>query len=516
MARGFVAGAMIGAVVSVVGAGTLSLVVGPPPRDAVIPDPVPLETDALPPGGVATAPVRETPGPDAVQHSAPPEPIPTEDVAPPPETATPQGDGAVPAWPSEPDMTPPQPVDAADPAPAVQPSTRPRPMTPPEPIADARTDSGAPEPDMAAPTVDSTGPVLPPAPVPADRTGAPAASETAAGARDGAAVSPSVAGEDPSPVVSTATPTPPLPAPMPDIPERSSGLPVIGAPDGDAVGETPRPPAGGVAIGIPSIGAPAGSLVDRDGGVPRRRLPRIAGTSDAPAETASDDQPPLERYAAAVTLPEGEPVMSVVLIDDGSGPLGPDTVGELPFPVSFAISPSHPDARAAAQAYRAGGFEVLALAGVPDGAQASDVEINLEGALGAVPEAIGVLENPAGGLQGSRGVSEQAAEFLRDSGHGLLMLPKGLGTGEALARRVGVPTATVFRDFDGSGQDPRVMRRFLDQAAFRARQEGAVVMLGRLRADTVSALLLWGLQDRASSIALVPVSAILTRDGAPG
>lgn len=55
------------------------------------------------------------------------------------------------------------------------------------------------------------------------------------------------------------------------------------------------------------------------------------------------------------------------------------------------------------------------------------------------------------------------------------------------------------------------MRRFLDQAAFKARQEEGVVMLGRLRADTVSALLLWGLQDRANSVALVPVSALLKR-----
>ena len=34
-------------------------------------------------------------------------------------------------------------------------------------------------------------------------------------------------------------------------------------------------------------------------------------------------------------------------------------------------------------------------------------------------------------------------------------------------------------------------------------------MVGRLRGETVSALLLWGLQDRAGSVALAPVSAIL-------
>jgi hypothetical protein len=37
-------------------------------------------------------------------------------------------------------------------------------------------------------------------------------------------------------------------------------------------------------------------------------------------------------------------------------------------------------------------------------------------------------------------------------------------------------------------------------------------MLGRLRPDTVSALLLWGLQDRASDVALVPISAVLLRE----
>jgi polysaccharide deacetylase 2 family uncharacterized protein YibQ len=68
----------------------------------------------------------------------------------------------------------------------------------------------------------------------------------------------------------------------------------------------------------------------------------------------------------------------------------------------------------------------------------------------------------------------------------------------------------VFRDFDGKGQGATVIRRFLDQAAFRASQEeDGVIMVGRLRPDTISALLLWGLQDRASSVALAPVSAVL-------
>lgn len=73
-----------------------------------------------------------------------------------------------------------------------------------------------------------------------------------------------------------------------------------------------------------------------------------------------------------------------------------------------------------------------------------------------------------------------------------------------------MPSATVFRDFDSADQTPTVIRRFLDQAAFRAGQEGGVIMMGRLRADTISALILWGLQDRASRVDLAPVSVLLT------
>ncbi|MCT4371808.1 divergent polysaccharide deacetylase family protein, partial [Yangia mangrovi] len=280
----------------------------------------------------------------------------------------------------------------------------------------------------------------------------------------------------------------------------------------------------------PAIGKPATSLINRGaeatedqaaepapdaptspgiGAAPESRLPVI--TEDAPAATPETAVSPLRRYAAASDLAPGAAAMSILLIDDGAGPLGPETVEAFPFPVSFAIAPTHPDPAAAADAYRARGFEVLALAALPENATPADTEIALEGALSTVPGAVAVLESDDLALQHNRAISEQAAEFLAASGHGLVMMPNGLNTAEALARRAGVPSLTVFRDFDGKGQEPRVMRRFLDQAAFRARQDENVVMLGRLRADTVSALLLWGLQDRASSVALVPVSALLLR-----
>ena len=82
---------------------------------------------------------------------------------------------------------------------------------------------------------------------------------------------------------------------------------------------------------------------------------------------------------------------------------------------------------------------------------------------------------------------------------------------EAAAAGQQRPAETVYRDLDAKGEDALAIRRVLDQAALKSGTEGGVIATGRLRADTISALLLWGLQDRARRVALVPVSAVLTR-----
>jgi hypothetical protein len=122
---------------------------------------------------------------------------------------------------------------------------------------------------------------------------------------------------------------------------------------------------------------------------------------------------------------------------------------------------------------------------------------------------VAVLEGPETGLQGGREMSDQVSAIMAATGHGIVWQPKGLDTAQKLAAREGVASQTLFRDFDSEGQTPSMIRRFLDQAAFRADQQGAVIMVGRLRPDTISALLLWGLQDRASRVAVAPISAVL-------
>ncbi|WP_294224865.1 divergent polysaccharide deacetylase family protein, partial [uncultured Shimia sp.] len=157
--------------------------------------------------------------------------------------------------------------------------------------------------------------------------------------------------------------------------------------------------------------------------------------------------------------------------------------------------------------YRTRGFEVLAMMDMPTDATASDVEQALQAHLSVSDAFVGVMEGLDDGLQSSKEISDQVTQALLGSGHGLLMFANGLNTAQKLAAKEGVPSATVFRDFDDNGQSAVVMRRFLDQAAFKAGQEQGVVMVGRLRDEAISALLLWALQDRAGTVAMAPVSA---------
>lgn len=259
----------------------------------------------------------------------------------------------------------------------------------------------------------------------------------------------------------------------------------------------------------PSIGTPAVRLTERADA--SSRLPSVgAGTVPAVSATIDSKARPITAFAAPFENAEDKPRMAIVLIDRGDSPIGLEALAAFPYPISFAVDASRADAGAAMKTYRDAGFEVLALTDLPAGAQPRDAETVLDAVFTAVPEAVAVMEGDSTGLQESRAISDQVAGILAQSGHGLLLFPKGLNTAEKLAVKEGVPAASVFRDFDSKGQSADVIRRFLDNAAFKAGQEAnGVIMVGRLRPDTVSALLLWGLQDRAARVALAPVSKLL-------
>jgi polysaccharide deacetylase 2 family uncharacterized protein YibQ len=259
------------------------------------------------------------------------------------------------------------------------------------------------------------------------------------------------------------------------------------------------------------------------------RLPTLGAETEAPAaedvpeeavqapEEPSDAMPvpPIDRFGATFESEEGKPLMAVLLMDDGadlSAPeIGIDALRALPYPVSFAVDALLPDAADRMAAYRDAGFEVLAMVDLPEGALAEDAEVNLSVALDTLPEVVGVLDGVRTGIQTTPDAGRQVARILSQSGHGLVTQNRGLNTVQKLALRDGVPAAVVFRDFDAKDQSGRAIGRFFDQAAFRAAQEGGVIMLGRLRAETIAALVVWALQDRSASVAMAPVSAVLKR-----
>lgn len=233
----------------------------------------------------------------------------------------------------------------------------------------------------------------------------------------------------------------------------------------------------------------------------------VAAVEETAAEVSGSGA--LAEFASSVELSGGKPLMSVILIDDGSLAGSDAALAELGFQVTIALDPAAEGAAEAMAGYRAAGIEVIALAEVPAGAQVVDAEVNLEAGFAALSEAIGLLDLGQAGLQRNPELAAVAMARLAQDGRGFVTLSSGLNGGLRAADEADVPAVAVYRDLDAEDQDARVIRRFLDQSAFRARQQGSVVLVGRVRADTISALTLWSTANQDGQVELAPVSAVL-------
>ncbi|WP_424986788.1 divergent polysaccharide deacetylase family protein [Microbulbifer sp. S227A] len=327
-------------------------------------------------------------------------------------------------------------------------------------------------------------------------------------------------------------------APIPEI----AGLPHLSTPVGATAPAVPRAFAQAANVPVPPLAiAPELEAVTRVSDQPDRGLPRIAplpqagvksnvtgptiGTpviplterhkaAPAPAGDAGQaaDLPPLAQYAEPFENAGAVPLMSIVLVDDGDA-AGGDALLGLPFPVSVAVDPAMPDANARMARYRAAGHEVLALVEMPKFATARDVEISLAASFDILPETVAVLEHES--VQTGRDVAAQLVAAVNGSGRGLVTRNVGLNSSLRLAQGDGAPVSAVFRDVDRTGQDAAAIERNLDQAVFRASQDGSVTVTGRLEPDTVRILRAWVDDHRASRVALAPVSAVLRLGGNP-
>ncbi|MCU4653527.1 divergent polysaccharide deacetylase family protein [Roseibacterium sp. SDUM158016] len=493
----------------------------PPEEDAVLPGtdaapggrspdapPLPDQTSA---GGIDTA---SAPLPDVVSAAA----------APPVPEATQAGPGAVAMAAAG--------GDAAQAPPVVRPARLPVPVPDAAAEADAEAPAAAPADPLPAPEA-----VAETAPDPV-----PTAPEPAAGAappETGTAAAP----EPPAPATAIADATPPpVAADMPNVvrlvpPSESAPLglapvddlttPAV-APEQAPAATPTRPrvirPGAGTAVGqgdgagpgrtLPQVVTPGRSTMLPDLEDPSAETGNAADEAEAdPAGPPADgDLPALVAYAAVFDETETRPLIGIVLIDEPDARLDISTLTGFPFPVAFAVDPMRPDAAERAATFRAAGFEVLMLgSAIPVGATASDTEVALAAARARVPEAVALMDTPDSRIQSDRAVLEAAVGAISELGQGLVAFPRGLNTAEQMAARADVPAVTVFRLLDDEGQRATLITRFLGRAEFAAVQEGGVIVAGRTRPDTVTALFSWALGNRNEGVAIAPVSAVLRR-----
>ncbi|MEO8243749.1 MAG: divergent polysaccharide deacetylase family protein [bacterium] len=248
-------------------------------------------------------------------------------------------------------------------------------------------------------------------------------------------------------------------------------------------------------------------------GIKTDGLPQVGVTSAAEAPVAEADLPPVQRFARNFDGANGKPLFAILLHDVGSAGMDRAELAKLPFPVSFVIDPLATDAKAANEVYRAAGQEVVTLAnGIPPGATAEDLETTFQTLSSILPESVAVIDEDIGGFQDQRPLAGLVLPVIKGEGRGLVTYDRGLNAADQIAQREGVPAAVIFRRLDGDGESKQTIRRYLDRAAFKAAQEGQVVVIGDTRADTVAAILEWTVEGRSATVTLAPVTAVMARE----
>ncbi|MEM9975470.1 MAG: divergent polysaccharide deacetylase family protein [Pseudomonadota bacterium] len=488
----------------------------------------------------ATAP--ETP----VAEIETPAPTPREEVAEAPALeVAPPGAPAAPA--DVPAPASPAPEIAALPTPTPEAGVVPQPAAP----APAAPEGGVGE-------VAALPEPLRPATPPTDAPAVPATPGAAADAPEAPnpAAAPNVtvrevapSGTAPAPEVAIATPEPPAAAPAPDaapapgdpVATERQGLPQITAEAQEPIGgaapnATPAPEADQVAeadaaeppSGVPSpapvtvrinrlptIGDDAEPEASTDDGSPEVAAIRPEGeTAEEPgapvaeASVIDPDAPAIARNAAEFAGAEGA-LMSVILIDVGLGLPSTRALETVGAPVTVALDAALEDAARAARRFRERGYEVALIPNLPAGAQAQDVAVSLSVTLEEVTDAVALLDSTGSDFQTDRGTMAQVAAIASQSGLGVVTYARGLNTARRIAQQNGVPSGLVFRSIDPNTTDPLAVARALDQAAFRARQDGSAIVLVPATDPMVAGLAAWAEEARASEITLAPLSAVL-------
>lgn len=226
----------------------------------------------------------------------------------------------------------------------------------------------------------------------------------------------------------------------------------------------------------------------------------------APLEGVGET-PALRRYAAPFENPQDRPVISVVLLGAETGDSG--AWADAGVPLSFALDPTRVDAASVA-GYRAAGHELVILAtGLPTQATAADISVALQSHMRNLPEAVAVMDVPAGGFETDERKAAQVVAVLAGKGLGLVAQPRNRNFAAEGAARQGVAAEGVFLSLDTEGASAEAISRQLDRARLKAAQDGPVIVLGRMSPETLAGLRGWLQEGLGRDVALAPVSAVL-------
>ncbi|NEY91278.1 divergent polysaccharide deacetylase family protein [Tabrizicola oligotrophica] len=434
--------------------------------------------------------------------------------APPPASVVP--DIAEPATPAETPKVDPAPVAPETPEPAAKAEAATEPAAAPEvgggeapepaeaPSAEVPAEGGGETAQEPKPEDAEAEALVPEAPA------SPAAEAEGADLPQVEAMPPAAAEPAPSEAApsETATATAPetgTPAAGTLAPDAQLGESTV---DGVTTGRLPSiaaaPEAGQPDAPIPEASAPA---------IPTLPTPAPDAAEEAPALVPAEapaDLPPLRRYARPFENPDAKPLFVILLVDTGAADVPRAELAALPFPVTFVLDPMAQGAAEAAAIYRAAGQEVVMLAtGIPQGATPGDLEQSFAGLEGRLPEAVALIDTAAAAFQEDRKLSAEVVTLLAVQGRGLITFDRGLNAADQVARREGLPSATIFRSLDDDGEEAPLIRRYLDRAAFKAAQEGEVAVIGTARRETITALLEWTVEGRSASVALAPITALM-------
>ena len=112
------------------------------------------------------------------------------------------------------------------------------------------------------------------------------------------------------------------------------------------------------------------------------------------------------------------------------------------------------------------------------------------------PQTVVVMDLETNGFQDDRSLSTQVVAVIKAMGLGLLTYDRGLNPSDQVARREGLPSCDDLRELDAQSESAPLIRRYLDRAAFKAAQEGRVVVLGSTNLETITALMEWAVEGR--------------------